>query len=368
MNDRPRPRDLGLHLPGTPGEHNAITDVPGVRAGHTTLIEGEGARVRGHGPVRTGVTVVVPRPAGDFRAVFAATSVLNGTGELTGAHAVTETGLLYGPIALTNANSVGVVRDTVVRWLADHDPRFTAAMPVVGETWDGRLNDIDGFHVAPEHVVAALEGATGGAVAGGAVGAGTGTIAYDVKGGIGTASRRVGEHMLGALVQTNQGSADQLLVDGVPVGRALLSGGPGSERFEAGSIVMLLATDAPLLPDQLARLGRRAAMGLARTGSTSGPFSGDFTVAFSTADAPLGAFVAQVDLAAPPAVSAVQTIAGGDHAPLMRATVEVVEEAILDSLFRASTMRGADDLVVPALDLDAVARLLRRHGRLPSRG
>jgi D-aminopeptidase len=363
MSDRPRPRDAGVRLPGTPGAHNAITDVPGVHVGHVTLIDGAGPRVRGRGPVRTGVTAVLPRPPGDFRSVFAATSVLNGTGELTGAHAVAETGLLYGPIALTNANSVGVVRDALVRWLADHDPRFTAAMPVVGETWDGRLNDIDGFHVAPEHVLAALAAAADGPVAGGAVGAGTGTVAYDVKGGIGTASRRVGDHVLGVLVQTNQGSADQLLVDGVPVGRELLAAGAGTERFEAGSIVMLVATDAPLLPDQLARLARRTGLGLARTGSTSGPFSGDFAIALSTADTPSGGFVAQVDLAAPPELTAVRTIAGGDLAPLMRATVEAVEEAILDSLFRARTMRGADDLVVPALDLDAVARLLRRHGR-----
>jgi D-aminopeptidase len=364
VSERPRPRDVGLRLLGTPGERNAITDVPGVRVGHATLIRGEGPRVRGSGPVRTGVTVVLPRPAGDFRAVFAATAVLNGTGELTGAHAVAETGLLYGPIALTNSNGVGIVRDSLVRWLADNDSRFSAALPVVGETWDGRLNDIDGFHVTAEHVADALARASDDDVAGGAVGAGTGTIAYDLKGGIGTASRRVGDHVIGALVQSNQGSADQLVVDGVPVGRELLAPQAGAERFEAGSIVMLLATDAPLLPDQLGRLARRAAMGLARTGSTSGPFSGDFAVAFSTAEAPPGDFVAQIDLAAPPRVMAVRTVSGSDLAPLLRATVEAVEEAVLDSLFRATTMRGADDLVVPALDVDAVGRLLRAHGRL----
>jgi D-aminopeptidase len=364
MSARPRPREFGVRLLGVPAARNAITDVPGVSVGHSTLIRGDGQLVRGEGPVRTGVTVVFPRPAGDFGAVYAATSVLNGTGELTGAHAVAETGLLYGPLALTNSNSVGNVRDTLVRWLADTDPTFTAAMPMVGETWDGQLNDIDGFHIEPRHVLDAIADADSGEVAGGAVGAGTGTVAYDVKGGIGTASRRVGDYVLGALVQTNQGSGDQLLIDGVPVGQELLAPRIGTQHFEAGSIVMVLATDAPLLPDQLSRLARRSSLGLARTGSTSGPFSGDFTVAFSTSEAPPADFVAQVDLAAKPAVSSVQTITGGDLAALMRATVETIEEAVLDSLFRATTMQGADDLVVPALDLDRVAVVLRRHGRL----
>jgi len=363
MSERPRPRDIGLRLLGAPAERNAITDVPGVSVGHATLIDGEGPRVRGEGPVRTGVTVVLPRPLGDFRAVFAAISVLNGTGELTGAHAVAETGLMYGPLALTNSNSVGIVRDTLVRWLAESDPGFTAAMPVVGETWDGRLNDVDGFHVRPRHVGAAISAASDD-FAGGAVGAGTGTIAYDVKGGIGTASRRVGGHVLGALVQTNQGSGDQLVIDGVPVGRELLAPSGGRERFEAGSIVMVLATDAPLLPDQLGRLARRAALGLARTGSTSGPFSGDFAIAFTTSDAPPSDFVAEVDLAARPSVRTVRTIAGADLAPLLRASVEAVEEAVLDSMFRANAMRGADCFLAPALDVDAVAALLRTHGRL----
>ena len=276
---RRRARSLGITFDGTPGSHNAISDVPGVEVGHATLIEGDGPGQRGRGPVRTGVTAVLPRARGDHDSVFAAHSVLNGTGELTGTAAIDEVGQLYGPVMLTNTNSVGVVRDATTAWLVDHDPDYDGALPVVGETWDGVLNDICGFHVKAEHVHQALENAAPGAVELGCVGAGTGTVAYGYKGGIGSSSRRAGPFAVGVLVQANQGLRHQLVIRGVPVGRRLPRRSGDSDR---GSIIVVIATDAPLLPHQLGRVARRGQLGLARTGSTGGPYSGDFFLAFST--------------------------------------------------------------------------------------
>lgn len=368
MSARQRARELGVPLGGTPAAANDIADVPGVLVGHATVIRGDGPRIRGAGPVRTGVTAILPRGRDDHVPVRAAVSVLNGTGELTGAHMVAETGLLYGPIMLTNTNSVGVVRDAVTAWLIDHDPGFTAALPMVGETWDGELNDIDGFHIQAQDAITAIEQARGSPVAQGVVGAGTGTICFDYKGGIGSASRRIGDYTVGALVQTNHGLAHQLTIAGVPVGRELAPDArPPSDSSERGSLVMVIATDVPAGPDQLARLARRAALGLARTGAVSGPFSGDFAIAFSTAAAPAGRFEA------PPLGSGLEVMShpavdGAQLGAVFTAVIEVVEEAIIDSLFTACTTTGANGLSVPALPTEQVLAILTRYRRSVSAG
>ena len=288
-SSKPRARDLGIPFEGKPGPHNAITDVDGVEVGHTTLITGDGKLEVGKGPVRTGVTAILPRGKGLTEPVFAAVFSQNGNGEFTGAHWVEESGTLEGPVMITNTHSVGVVRDAVIAYQVKQGsvgPKASLwSLPVVAETWDGYLNDINGFHVKPHHVFSAWSSAQAGPVAEGNVGGGTGMICYEFKGGIGTSSRRLTQHgrtyTLGVLVQANHGLREQLLVAGVPVGRALASGSVGKK--EAGSIIIVVATDAPLLPHQLKRIARRASLGLARTGSISGNGSGDLFLAFSTA-------------------------------------------------------------------------------------
>jgi D-aminopeptidase len=337
-----RARGLGIAVGGgEPGPLDAITDVPGVRVGHTTLIEGEG--------VRTGVTVVVPAD----EPLFAAPFRLNGNGEMTGLEWVRESGLLTTPVAITNTHSVGVVRDALVAAMRSGDDW---SLPVVAETWDGFLNDINGFHVRPEHVVAALASASGGPVGEGNVGGGTGMICHGFKGGIGTASRVTGAgHVVGVLVQANHGRRPRLQIDGVPVGREL-----GADRIPmpqppagAGSIIVLVATDAPLLPHQCARLATRAALGIARTGGAGENSSGDLVLAFATGNRGLAAGADAVPLT---------MLADERIDPLFYAAIEATEAAIVNALLAAETMTGREGRTVHALDRDALLEVLSRHG------
>jgi len=358
---KPRARDLGVPFEGVPGPGNAITDVAGVEIGHTTLISGEGKLVVGKGPVRTGVTAILPRGArSNDDAVFAGWFSQNGNGEMTGTTWVEESGFLEGPVLLTNTHSVGVVRDAAIAWRVNHGSADASgywwSLPVVAETWDGFLNDINGFHVRPEHVFQALSSAAGGPVAEGSVGGGTGMICYEFKGGIGTSSRRLaqkaGGYTVGVLVQCNCGRRSQLSIAGVPVGREI----PGTVYGEdTGSIIILVATDAPLLSHQLKRLARRATMGLARTGSTSGNGSGDIFLAFSTANA--GAWAAKKP-------SAVTMVPNDDMSPLFEATAQATEEAIVNAMVAAETMTGADAHRADGLPHERLREVLKKYGRL----
>jgi D-aminopeptidase len=301
---KPRARDLGIPFDGTPGPLNAITDVAGVEVGFTTLISGDGPLKVGAGPVRTGVTAILPRGRASKDQAFAGWFSLNGNGEMTGTTWIEEAGFLEGPVLITNTHSVGVVRDASIRWSVEHGTMAQAwSLPVVAETWDGSLNDINGFHVKPEHVFAALDGARSGPVAEGNVGGGTAMRCYGFKCGTGTSSRKIdaraGGYTVGVLVQANHGTRDQLRIAGVAVGRELPApSAPAAANDparaldaigELGSIIIVVATDAPLLPHQLKRLARRASLGLARTGSVSSNGSGDIFIAFSTANAGAGA-------------------------------------------------------------------------------
>jgi len=379
---KPRARDLGIPFDGTPGPLNAITDVAGVEVGHVTLIAGEGKLEVGRGPVRTGVTAILPRgKSGAPAPVFAGVFSLNGNGEMTGTAWVEESGFLESPFLLTNTHSVGVVRDAVIAWqvrrLGRELPGVFWSLPVVAETWDGWLNDINGFHVKPEHVFRALDDARGGAVAEGGVGGGTGMICHEFKGGIGTASRRLaaelGGYTLGVLVQANHGVRRQLTIAGVPVGREI---GGGRRRFagtdphdlaglsvgEIGSIIIVAATDAPLLPHQLKRLARRAALGLARTGSVSGNGSGDIFLAFSTANA---AGAARESGPGEPtfAASDFKALANEAMSPLFECTVEAVEEAIVNALVAGETMTGRDGHVIEGFPVERLPELLKKYNR-----
>jgi L-aminopeptidase/D-esterase-like protein len=355
-----RARALGIPFDGEPGPLNAITDVAGVEVGYRTIIRGEGPLRVGHGPVRTGVTAILPR--GRARAglgVFAQMFSLNGNGELTGAHWAAETGRCDGPITLTNTHSVGVAHDAAIRWLIARGGLDEFALPVAGETYDGWLNDINGFHVAETDVLGALDSAAGGPIEEGSVGGGTGMICYQFKGGSGTASRRVeaagGAYALGAFVQANFGLREQLTIAGRRVG-AVLRDWPsdGREGAETGSIIVILATDAPLLPHQLGRLARRIPLGLGRTGAVSGHGSGDIFLAFSTANAEA--------LAASDALAVARFLPDPALNPLFRATIEAVEEAILNALVANETMTGANDRIVHALPHAEVRRLLGLSG------
>jgi L-aminopeptidase/D-esterase-like protein len=352
----PRARDLGVPFDGKPGPLNAITDVAGVEVGHTTLISGEGKLVVGTGPVRTGVTVIFPRGKTNHAPVFAGWTSLNGNGEMTGTAWLDEAGVLDGPIGLTNTHSVGVVRDSIIQWQVKHaaKPEIWWSLPVVAETWDGWLNDINGFHVKPEHVFAALDSAAGGPVAEGSVGGGTGMICHEFKGGIGTASRVTSAgHVVGALVQANYGLRRQLRIAGAPVGREIPEG--ARRRDETGSIIVVLATDAPLLPHQLKRLARRASLGLGRMGSISGDGSGDIFVAFSTANTVPG------DRGK---AGAVQMMNTEDLDPIFAGVVEATEEAIVNALVAGTDMTGIDGHAVKALPHDKLREILKKYGRL----
>ncbi|MGI8890709.1 MAG: P1 family peptidase [Chthoniobacterales bacterium] len=357
-----RARALGIPFDGTPGKLNAITDVAGVEVGFTTLIKGEGKMEVGQGPVRTGVTAIVPRGHDSLNdPVYAGTFSLNGNGEMTGTAWVEESGFLEGPVVITNTHSVGVARDAVIKWRLDHGAAdktgYWWSLPVVAETWDGWLNDINGFHVKPEDVFSALDAAKSGPVAEGSVGGGTGMICYEFKGGTGTSSRvldqKEGGYIIGALVQANCGRRPQLTIAGVPVGKEI----PGSVYpKETGSIIIVVATDAPLLPGQLKRLARRASLGLARTGATSGNGSGDLFLAFSTANP--GANNPEQPR------HSVQTVPNDLLDPIFEATVQAVEEAIVNALVDNHDMTGRDGHEVKALPHDQLRRILQKYSRL----
>ncbi|MCV7222997.1 DmpA family aminopeptidase [Mycolicibacterium elephantis] len=359
-----RARDHGIVIGDLPtGPLNAITDVAGVRVGHTTLVSGSGPRDPGNGPVRTGVTVVIPRDEPWNRPLFAAPHRLNGNGELTGQHWVAESGQLTSYIGLTNTHSVGVVRDALIAHEKSvRGDEFFFSLPVVGETCDGILNDLNGFHVRPQHVEAAIADASGGPVQEGAVGGGTGMIAHGYKGGIGTSSRVAGDHTVGVLVQANHGARERLMIDGVPVGRLLPPPPtptlmPGQPPEGTGSIIVLVATDAPLIPTQCARLAQRAALGIARTGGAGENGSGDIAFCFATGNDVVGDFAA----APGPDVAEIKMLANRLIDGLFYATVEATEEAIINAMFAGETMEGPDGLVVTALPREQAADLVKRH-------
>ncbi|MDQ3421607.1 MAG: P1 family peptidase [Acidobacteriota bacterium] len=363
--NQPRARDLGVPFDGTPGPLNAITDVRGVEVGLTTIIRGEGALKAGAGPVRTGVTVILPRGKDSSDPVFAAWFAQNGNGEMTGTTWIDEGGFMEGPVFITNTHSVGVVRDAAIAWSVKAGKLFQPwSLPVVAETWDGSLNDINGFHVKPEHVTQAIESAATGRVPEGNVGGGTGMICYEFKCGTGTASRKLppqqGAYTVGVLVQANHGRRGELRIAGAPVGQdlpvpATPPGGalPPSTQ-EQGSIIIVVATDAPLLPHQLERVARRATMGLARTGATSGNGSGDIFLAFSTAND---------GVAAAPREIHVNMLSNTRISALFSATVEATEEAIINALIAAETMTGIDGRKVDAIPHQRVRELLKKYGR-----
>jgi L-aminopeptidase/D-esterase-like protein len=365
---KPRARDLGVPFDGTPGKFNAITDVNGVLVGHTTLVSGEGKLQIGKGPVRTGVTAVLPRGKDSMNdAVFAGWFSQNGNGEMTGTTWVEESGFLEGPVMITNTHSVGVVRDAVIQWRVAHgqpDPTgYWWSLPVVAETWDGWLNDINGFHVKSEHAFHAIDSAHNGNVEEGAVGGGTGMVCNGFKGGIGSSSRKLevkdGGYTVGVLVQCNYGSRQNLRIAGIPVGREISSDDPyayqSSEISERGSIIVVIATDAPLLSQQLKRLARRISLGLGRNGSISGNGSGDIFIAFSTANPHAAGGKKEVAL----------TMLPNDALdPVFAATVQATEESIVNAMVGAETMTGIDNHKVIALPQDRLRAVLKKYNRL----
>lgn len=405
---RPRARDLGVPFDGTPGRNNAITDVAGVEVGHTTLISGEGKLVVGQGPVRTGVTAILPRGKTNSAEVFAGWFTLNGNGEMTGTTWVDDSGFLDGPVMITNTHSVGVVRDAVIAWKVKHGQPdmegYWWSLPVVAETWDGWLNDINGFHVHPEDAWHALATAHSGPVEEGNVGGGTGMICNEFKGGIGTSSRvlsnKDGGYIVGVLVQCNYGRRDQLRIAGVPVGKeiaekpaygddesassekrsaeeAARSGTPtrapppDSEQAarlagkDVGSIIVVVATDAPLIPTQLKRVAKKVSLGLGRDGSYSGDGSGDIFIAFSTANwgadkAPS----AQADANDPRNLRQLTMLPNDSLDPIFLATVQATEEAVVNSMIAAETMRGINNHEAIALPHDRLRQVLKKYNRL----
>jgi len=399
-----RARDLGIVLDGTPGALNAITDVPGLEVGQVTLIKGEGLRVQGQGPIRTGVTAVLPRGRHNLEPVFASWFNLNGNGEMTGTAWIDDSGFMTGPFMITNTFSLGTVRDAVIEWQMTHAPNHYLGLPVVAETSDRLLNDRSGFHVTREHAFQALDRAAAGPVAEGGVGGGTGTLCHGFKAGIGTSSRTVmlggDSYTVGVLVQCNYGARELLTVSGVPVGRYIQdlepchdtdgpisepvlprcadvetppSGEPGGRRSApeslrpaplthvggdeepGGSIIILVATDAPLLPHQLSRVARRGGMGLARLGSIAANASGDLVLSFSTANE--GAWSRS-------GAGSVDVVPNGWLNPIFEATIQATEEAILNSLIAAETMVGADHIKAHALPHDRLREILNRYNRL----
>jgi len=365
---KPRARDLGVPFDGTPGPLNAITDVSGVTVGHTTLISGEGKLQVGKGPVRTGVTAVLPRGKDSMsNPVFAGWWSLNGNGEMTGTTWVEESGFLEGPVMITNTHSVGVVRDAVIQWRVNHgqpDPTsYWWSLPVVAETWDGWLNDINGFHVKPEHALHAIDTAASGRVAEGNVGGGTGMVCNGFKGGIGTASRKLdtkdGGYTVGVLVQCNYGRRPDLRIAGVPVGKEIPEdaaySSAGFAQEDRGSIIVVVATDAPLVAHQLKRLARRVSLGLGRNGSISGNGSGDIFIAFSTANSGAAAADHVVDL---------KMLPNDKLGPVFAATVQATEEAIINAMIAAETMTGIENHKVVALPHDKLREVLKKYNRL----
>ncbi len=362
-----RARDLGVPFDGIPGKFNAITDVPGVEVGYTTLISGEGKLEVGKGPVRTGVTAILPRGHASLNdPVYAGFFSLNGNGEMTGTAWVDESGFLEGPIIMTNTHSVGVARDAVIAWRVNHGAAdktgYWWSLPVVAETWDGWLNDINGFHVKPEDVWRALDSAHGGAFQEGSVGGGTGMICYEFKGGNGTASRKIDirpegadknaspqSFIVGVFLQANFGRRPQLTIAGIPVGKKI----PGDVyKQESGSCIAVIATDAPLLPNQLKRLARRVSLGLARTGTISGNGSGDLFIAFSTANP---------NVVNPDQITHdVQTIPNDLMDPIFDGVVQASEEAVVNALVDNHSMTGRDNHRVEALPHDRLREIMKR--------
>jgi len=340
---------------------NAITDVKGVEVGHTTLISGEGQLKVGVGPVRTGVTAVLPRGKDSNDAVFAGWFTLNGNGEMTGTTWVEESGFLDGPVMITNTHSVGVVRDAVIAWKVKRkqpdQEGYWWSLPVVAETWDGYLNDVNGFHVKLEHAIHALDSAHGGPVEEGNVGGGTGMICNEFKGGIGTASRvldpKDGGYTVGVLVQCNYGERDQLRIAGVPVGREIPEHTVWKD--DVGSTIVVVATDAPLIPTQLKRLAKRASLGLGRDGTFSGNGSGDIFIAFSTANP--GAI-------GPEGLHQITMLPNDQIDPLFLATVQATEEAVINAMVAAETMTGVNNRTVIALPHDRLREVLKKYNRL----
>jgi len=367
-SNKPRARDLGIPFEGTPGTWNAITDVPGVWVGQTTLVQGDGALEVGRGPVRTGVTAILPRGR-TYAPVFAATCALNGSGEMTGTLSIEESGFLDGPVMTTNTHSVGAVHQAVIAWMEEnryHRPSyegFWAALPVVAETLDVFLNDVNGFHVKSEHVFAALDAASSGPVAEGNVGGGTGMRCHQFKGGIGTASRVLapadGGYTVGVLLQANHGRRRNLTVAGVPVGLELTEMMPEIHRsalpVDGNSIIVVVATDAPVLPHQLKRLAKRVPLGIGRTGGMGENTSGDIFIAFSTANP--GAW--QSD-----GVMSLEMLPNARMDALFSAVVQATEEAIVNALVAAETMSGINGNTLHALPHDRLRDILRRHNRL----
>src|SRR6202049_2998961 len=365
---KPRARDLGVPFDGTPSPLNAITDVSGITVGNTTLISGEGKLQIGKGPVRTGVTAVLPRGKDSMsNPVFAGWWSLNGNGEMTGTTWVEESGFLEGPVMITNTHSVGVVRDAVIQWRVAHgqpDPtRYWWSLPVVAETWDGWLNDINGFHVKPEHAFHAIDSAHSGPVEEGSVGGGTGMICNEFKGGIGTSSRRFeikgASYTVGVLVQCNYGVRPNLRIAGVPVGREIPESAAYSSasfgEVDRGSIIVVVATDAPLISNQLKRLARRVSLGLGRNGSISGNGSGDIFIAFSTANSGAASTDHVVDL---------KMLPNDLLEPVFAATVQATEEAIINAMVAAETMTGIENHKVIALPHDRLPAVLKKCNRL----
>jgi D-aminopeptidase len=358
---RLRARDLGIPFDGTPGPLNAITDVAGVEVGQVTLISGEGKLTPGKGPVRTGVTAVLPRGKESRDQVFAGWFTLNGNGEMTGTTWVEESGFLEGPVMITNTHSVGVVRDAVIAWQMQKQGKTFQpwSLPVVAETWDGFLNDINGFHVKPEHVAQALDRAAGGPVAEGNTGGGTGMVAHQFKGGTGTASRRfdVGgtSYVVGVLVQANYGSRSGLTIAGVPVGREITDFMPKQVPADTGSIIVVIGTDAPLLPHQLKRVVKRAALGIAKNGGIGGNSSGDIFIAFSTANPDAGKEAK---------VSNIKILPNDLINPIFAATVQATEEAIINAIVAAETMTGANGNTVYAIPHERLKQIMKKYNRL----
>jgi L-aminopeptidase/D-esterase-like protein len=381
---RPRARDLGVPFDGTPGAFNAITDVAGVEVGQVTLVSGEGKVVVGKGPVRTGVTTILPRGRASTDPVFAGWFALNGNGEMTGTTWVEESGFLEGPVSITNTHSVGVVRDAVVDWMVRRPTGQPWALPVVAETYDGLLNDVNGFHVKAEHAIKALDGAVSGPVAEGAVGGGTGMVCFGFKGGIGTSSRKLtaqnGGYTVGVLVQCNAGRRSELRLAGVPVGREITDLTPcqsmpgtatgfarnmrpcdatarasGEDRWEgAGSIIVVVATDAPLLAHQLRRLAVRAALGVGVTGGKGENSSGDLMIAFSTANPHAAQDSGRVHL---------EMVPNDLINPLFYATVQATEEAIANAMVAAQTMTGANGVRVYGIPHERLRAALKKYNR-----
>ncbi len=358
---KPRARDLGVPFDGQPGPFNAITDVRGVEVGHTTLISGSGKLKVGEGPVRTGVTAILPRGKDSLDPVFGGWFTLNGNGEMTGTTWLEDSGFLDGPVMITNTHSVGVVRDAVIAWRIKKAPPdsegYTWSLPVVAETADDDLNDMNGFHVKPEHAFHALDTAHAGPVEEGNVGGGTGMICNEFKGGIGTSSRvlgpKQGGYTVGVLVQCNYGRRSQLRIAGVPVGREITDHTVRDE--DIGSIIIVIATDAPLIPTQLKRVARRASLGLGRDGSFSGDGSGDIFIAFSTANP--GA-------ADPKGAHDLKMLANQQLNPIFLATVQATEEAVINAMVAAETMTGVNDRTVIALPHDKLREVLKKYNRL----